>query len=407
EAPYALSGGGGDGMAKHLRIWDISTGLPLGISFQKSGRSSGVFSVAWSPDGAKIAIGTGNEIRISDVSTGSVIKTLKGHAGDVNSVAWSRDGTRIVSGSQDFTARIWNPSTGAILRVLEHPAEVFSIALSPDGSLLATGSPDESVRVWDLSTGSIRRALKHNDLVLSVAWSPDGTKLASGTSTDDRKVRIWDVSTGSVLSTLSGHTNAVDSITWSPDGVLLASASTDDTVRIWGPAVTIQSRSTSLPPLLPTVAPVCAPDGVCKSPENYQNCPSDCPAPRGEIVGALRLVRPAYKAGDTIEVLLSVKNLGTVHITTEQLTIASTVFRLTDTVCDSLLQRRPVEERTRSRTIELQSLIGPGETKELPASLDTPREFSGCPLAGDYTLKLTVAVDAISAGSKETQISLG
>ena len=35
------------------------------------------------------------------------LRTLKGHTGDIRSVAWSPDGSRIASGSGDNTVRIW------------------------------------------------------------------------------------------------------------------------------------------------------------------------------------------------------------------------------------------------------------------------------------------------------------
>ena len=44
--------------------------------------------------------------------------TLMGHTDDVNSVAWSPDGTRLASGSDDKTVRIWEASTGKELSTL-------------------------------------------------------------------------------------------------------------------------------------------------------------------------------------------------------------------------------------------------------------------------------------------------
>ena len=65
-------------------------------------------------------------------------QTLEGHASPVYSVAFSPDGSRLASGSDDQTVRVWNIATGQVEQTLEgHSATVWSVAFSPDGSRLA------------------------------------------------------------------------------------------------------------------------------------------------------------------------------------------------------------------------------------------------------------------------------
>ncbi|KAJ5547510.1 hypothetical protein N7513_004744 [Penicillium frequentans] len=171
------------------------------------------------------------------------LQTLEGHSKWVSSIAWSPDGSRLASGSDDNTVRIWDPATGQSVSTLEgHSRWVSSIAWSPDGSRLASGSFDNTVRIWDPATGQSMFTLEgHSRSVKSIAWSPDGSRLASGS--DDNTVRIWDPAIGHRVSTLEGHSDWVHLIAWSPDGSRLASGSDDKTVRIWDPA-TGQSVST-------------------------------------------------------------------------------------------------------------------------------------------------------------------
>lgn len=123
-----------------------------------------------------------------------IIHILNGHTKSVTSVAFSPDGTRIASGSYDGTIRLWYSNTGnAIGKPLTgHTNRVYSVAFSPDGARIASGSADCSVRLWDANTGyAIGNPLEgHTHYVRSVTFSPDGTRIVSG-SYDDT-VRLWD-----------------------------------------------------------------------------------------------------------------------------------------------------------------------------------------------------------------------
>ena len=68
-----------------------------------------VRSVAFCPDGSKIAAAYSDEIQIFDAQTQAKIGSpLTGHSLDVSSVAWNNDGTKLSSGSHDNTVRIWS-----------------------------------------------------------------------------------------------------------------------------------------------------------------------------------------------------------------------------------------------------------------------------------------------------------
>jgi serine/threonine protein kinase len=218
-----------------VRVWEIATGRLLRTLEGHRGKLS---SVAWSPNGRFIASGDLDEanstVRIWEADTGQLQRTLTGHTKGVASVAWSPDGRYLASGSWDGTVRIWDAATGHLLRTLK--GEAWSVVWSPDSRYLASGSSDE-VRIWDVTTGGLLRVLGgHINLVQSVAWSPDGRYLVSGSW--DKTVRVWDAMTGELLRNLRGHTRLIWSVAWSPDGRYLASGSgdlddVDNTVRIW------------------------------------------------------------------------------------------------------------------------------------------------------------------------------
>jgi WD40 repeat protein len=135
------------------------------------------------------------------------------HIGAVESVAWSPDGKKIASAGIDGKLQVWDASTGKSFFTSQYPgAEILSVAWSPDGKRVASASYDGTVQVWDISAGKITRIYgkSHTLPIWSVAWSPDGKRLV--VAGYDGLVKVWDASTGgSVILIYHEHTSAVDS----------------------------------------------------------------------------------------------------------------------------------------------------------------------------------------------------
>ena len=121
-------------------------------------------------DGVEACLTTGradpNAAR-NNGATPLLVATRRRHGGVVRalalrdnvwSVAWSPDGGRVATGSGDYTPRIWDATTGDVVRALEgHGDLVLSVAWSPDGRQLATGSRDNTARIWDAIMGTVAR----------------------------------------------------------------------------------------------------------------------------------------------------------------------------------------------------------------------------------------------------------
>jgi WD40 repeat protein len=158
--------------------------------------------------------------------------------GDVYAVAWSPDGARIAVAA-NRAVHIFDAQTRQRERVLFDSSDLVTfghvatcIAFSPDSTRIAAGFSHGRAHLWDVVTGNeLQIFTGHGDDITDIAYAPGGDRILTGSH--DQSARLWNAATGDLLRTFAGHTGAVFDVAFSPDGQYILTASEDATAFLW------------------------------------------------------------------------------------------------------------------------------------------------------------------------------
>jgi WD40 repeat protein/tRNA A-37 threonylcarbamoyl transferase component Bud32 len=216
-----LASAGGD---KTVKVWDVATGREV-LTF--TGHTRTVNHVVFSPDGQRLAGGSDQELKLWSAATGKEILSLGGTRGPF---AFSPDGKQLVSGIHgDGTVEVCDAQTGkAILTFRGFSGAPDSLCFSPDGQRLA-GTGGRYLKIWNAQTGKETLSLESSNGYSHVVFSPDGKRLAIASPGP----KVLDAQTGKELLTLKGHDRGVRSVAFSSDGKRLVTGSWDHMLKVW------------------------------------------------------------------------------------------------------------------------------------------------------------------------------
>lgn len=225
---------------KTARIWDALGGMPMGKPLL---HPEAVAYARFSPDGKLVGTVCDDGLaRVWEASDGRLLvpdlrivpqESRRPFSPDI---LFSPDSRRLAVRSGN-SVRLVNARTGHLeVPPLEHPTPIRSFFLTPDGDHLLTAAADGWIRAWDLSQPSPqpRNLVRHANPLGLAGFGIDGKSAL--TVGDDARVQLWDLERAEPLSRPLRHGSGmqVHEAVIGPPGTSAITVSYDNTVRLWG-----------------------------------------------------------------------------------------------------------------------------------------------------------------------------
>ncbi|MGL4594274.1 MAG: SHD1 domain-containing protein [Thermoguttaceae bacterium] len=220
--------------ARHVILWDISTGKPL-VNVPDA------LGWALDPKGTQLITGTrktltekeANVITFWDVLTGKKLNEIEMKNDNMgHDFLFYPDGVRVLA-KQGNSAFNWVARSGkdaGKFRNLEY--DIWTAQFSKDGKKLLTGMDDGRAILWDLQKESDPKSSiefgGHGGPILSVAMSADGNYVLTGST--DKTAILWDAKTGKKIKSLTAGEGSIIGVDFTEDGTRAMVASEDGTV---------------------------------------------------------------------------------------------------------------------------------------------------------------------------------
>jgi WD40 repeat protein len=209
-----------------------------------------VTALAFSPDGSKLAIGSGlpsrnGQLAIVAVSDGSPVPPLADqptntsadtcelHSDTILGLSYSPDGRWLASCGADKMTKLIDTQANKVVKIFEgHTHHVLALAWQDTGHRLATASADSTVKIWDIEKGeAVRTVTGFGTEVTAMAYIGKTANVVS--STLNNLVRMHDSDSGKQVKQFSPALDSLFSIAVTPDGKYTLSVGQEGVVRVW------------------------------------------------------------------------------------------------------------------------------------------------------------------------------
>jgi len=238
-----------------VRVVDRASGRERAVF---TAHASGVNHVRFVPNTDTVATdGRDGVVRLWDARALAAgqppvpVKEFKLHLANngVCDVRFRPDGKQMATCGWDQTLKLTDVATGTVARTIKTPGWMnWTVAYRPDGKVVAVESEihgadnGSSVVTYDAETGRELYRLADNPPAgqkprrkfSRPLFGPDGKTLFAATDDEEIAVRAFDAATGAPLGpTFRGHTGRITAMAVTNDGRRLLTASMDGTARLW------------------------------------------------------------------------------------------------------------------------------------------------------------------------------
>ncbi|KAF8921920.1 WD40 repeat-like protein [Mucidula mucida] len=213
--------------------------------------------VAITSDGQRLITCVGEELLLTDTSTGTQIASFAGDTQSITSICVSPSSSHLLVFSSSLALRVFElPRSLDVvskpvqpIRVIAkaHEAPVHVCTTDPTSTYLASGSADGVVKVWDIIRGYVTHVFKgHGGVVSAISFNypQDPSSISQRaqmqliTASVDTRIRIFELSEASRANSkpgavLEGHVSVPRALDVSSDGKWLISGGRDSVVLVW------------------------------------------------------------------------------------------------------------------------------------------------------------------------------
>jgi WD40 repeat protein len=210
-----------------VELWDAKTAKKLA---SLPGHSRDVSEVAFSPDCARVAVGSHKQVKVWGVKTAKELYTITDHDTNMAALAFSPDGKHLYSIGRDGVALTTDADTGTVQqkgKVARGSRPRFTPDLKTFAQLGESPMEMFETATWEKK----KTARDFSGYYQNAKFTSDSKRILYGKAED---VVFYNLETSAVEPVHKLHTSTITSVDLSADGKLVASAGGHDhTVILW------------------------------------------------------------------------------------------------------------------------------------------------------------------------------